>query len=124
MSNDKPDSMRMQANFKTKNGTLLNCYADDSAMLSQQLQDLEELLPQVAAVEDVINAIGAVAGVKVQASAPAQNNAPGPDGAPVCAKGCGPKAWREGVSKRTGKPYKGWYCTNPVKDDQCPVQWA
>ena len=34
----------------------------------------------------------------------------------------GPMAFKEGVGK-TGKPYKGFVCTNTNRDFQCPPRW-
>jgi hypothetical protein len=39
---------------------------------------------------------------------------------PVCQHG--PMAFKEGVGK-TGKPYKGFVCTNTNRDFQCPPRW-
>lgn len=36
----------------------------------------------------------------------------------------GERVFREGVSKKTGKPYKAWYCPNPNRDAQCAPEWA
>jgi hypothetical protein len=34
----------------------------------------------------------------------------------------GPMAFKEGVGK-TGKPYKGWVCTQTSRNFQCPARW-
>ena len=35
----------------------------------------------------------------------------------------GPMAFKEGVNGKTGKPYKGFVCTEKNRDFQCPARW-
>ncbi len=35
----------------------------------------------------------------------------------------GEMKWREGVSKSSGKPYKGYFCSAPQGANQCPPQF-
>jgi hypothetical protein len=35
----------------------------------------------------------------------------------------GPMAYKEGVNGKTGKPYKGYVCTEKNRDFQCPARW-
>jgi hypothetical protein len=35
----------------------------------------------------------------------------------------GPMAFKEGVNGKTGKPYKGFVCTQTNRDFQCPARW-
>ena len=35
----------------------------------------------------------------------------------------GPMAYKEGVNGKTGKPYKGYVCTQKNRDFQCPARW-
>jgi hypothetical protein len=41
--------------------------------------------------------------------------------APACEHG--PRLWKEGTSKQ-GKPWKGWFCPNRDRNNQCKPQWA
>ena len=54
------------------------------------------------------------------AQGPAQPAAAGPG------KSCrhGAMTWREGVSKSSGKPYKGWFCPSRDRNDQCSPEFA
>jgi hypothetical protein len=40
---------------------------------------------------------------------------------PTCQHG--PMAFKEGVNGKTGKPYKGFVCTEKNRDFQCPARW-
>jgi hypothetical protein len=41
--------------------------------------------------------------------------------APLCSHGF--MVWKEGVSQKTGNPYKGWTCPNKDKANQCRAVW-
>tara|TARA_R110000823_G_scaffold311382_1_gene436827 strand:- start:242 stop:826 length:585 start_codon:yes stop_codon:yes gene_type:complete len=41
--------------------------------------------------------------------------------APLCSHGF--MAWKEGVSNKTGNPYKGWTCPSKDKANQCRAVW-
>ena len=82
MSNDKPNDMRFQANFKSTNGTLLNLYAEDAAMLSQMLQELEELATQINAVETVFFAAQKLGATKQPSKNYGSSNLPSASGQP------------------------------------------
>lgn len=45
-----------------------------------------------------------------------------PTDAPTCAHGS--MKWKEGSSKSTGKPYKGWFCGAPYGQTQCSPQFV
>lgn len=40
---------------------------------------------------------------------------------PTCQHG--PMAFKEGINGKTGKPYKGFVCTEKNRDFQCPARW-
>jgi len=103
----------MQLNFKTPAGTLINLYAEDAAMLSAQLQELEGLHTQVKIVEEVLG-MGATATIQAPAT-------PGADGSPQCKHGA--RIHRTGTGK-TGKQWSAWFCPTPKgTEDQCEPQW-
>ena len=129
MTNNRPEGTVLQANFKTRQGTLLNVYASNAAELSQLLEELEATATQVAALEGVLGAASAAAPV---AAPPSQQPKPqgtpiakpsGGGAAPTCQQGCGPKVYREGTSK-AGKPYKAWFCSNPNREAQGKPEWV
>ncbi len=125
MTTNRPEGTVLQANFKTRQGTLLNVYASNAAELSQLLEELEATATQVAALEGVLGAASAAAPV----SAPPSQQPKGtpvaqPSGggaAPTCQHG--PRVFREGTS-RAGKPYKAWFCSSQDRDAQCKPEWA
>jgi hypothetical protein len=45
-----------------------------------------------------------------------------PTDAPTCVHGS--MKWKEGSSKSTGKPYKGWFCGAPYGQVQCSPQFV
>ena len=139
MTNNRPEGTVLQANFKTRQGTLLNVYASNAAELSQLLEELEATATQVAALEGVLGAVSAAAPVSappsqqpreepygVNRKVPSGTPIAKPSGggaAPTCQQGCGPKVYREGTSK-AGKPYKAWFCSNPDRNAQCKPEWV
>ncbi len=100
----------MQLNFKTPAGTLINLYAEDAAMLSQQLQELEGLHSQVKIVEEVLG-VGATASIQRQPQKQAPQG-PSASGAPQC-----PHGERQLVKKPN---YEAWFCCKPKgSPDKC-----
>lgn len=125
-----PDTTKLQVNFKLMDGTLINIYADNSGELESLLTTIQDTAPLIQGVSQSLGntvrsstvssgGAGASAG-----SAPAtQATATGegervPDRygntwvygiptAPDCANG--KMILKEGISEKTGKPYKGWY---------------
>lgn len=45
-----------------------------------------------------------------------------PESANSCAHGA--MKWKEGISSKTGKPYKGWFCQAPYGQTQCKAQFV
>ena len=126
MSNQRPEGTVLQANFKTRSGTLLNVYAANAAELSQLLEELEGAAAQVAALEGVLGAVTAAAPISAPPSqqpkgTPVAQPGNGAGAAPSCQHG--PRVFREGVSK-AGKPYKAWFCSNQDRNDQCKPEWS
>ena len=124
-----PESTAFQVNIKSPGGTLLNIYAVDAADLSQKLEDLENHATQIAAIESVFEAVSNAAPISAPPSQQVPGNGPsspgngGPVGAaPSCVHG--PRIFREGVSKSTGKPYKMWACSSPDRASQCKAEWV
>ncbi len=117
-----PDSTKLQVNFKLNDGTLINVYADNAG-------ELESLLTTIQDTATLIQSVSQSLGSTVR-TAPVYNSgpsaAPAPSGegervpdkygntwvygiaqAPDCANG--KMVLKEGISEKTGKPYKGWY---------------
>lgn len=78
-----PQSTKLQVNFKTSGGTLINAYADNPDQLVDELSALESLAGTIVAVEGIFAAASAVAPV----AAPPSQYAPNPQSAPAQALG-------------------------------------
>lgn len=119
------DTTKLQINFKLSDGTLINLYADNQAELEALLTGVQDVAPLIGNVSQSLGSFTRTATVSNSqqgTSAPvAQATGEGervPDRygntwvygistAPDCANG--KMVLKEGVSDKTGKPYKGWY---------------
>jgi len=128
-----PDSTKLQVNFKLADGTLINLYADTAAELEAQLQSISDLAQTIlqtggvfttgANVAYAVKSLGATVidePVWAPSTPPA---APAPSGSePACKHG--PMTLRTGVSEKTGKPWKGYFCPTPKgAPDQCDAKF-
>ena len=117
-----PATTKLQVNFKLSDGTLLNVYADNAEELESLLTTIQDTAPLVQSVSQSLGNTPRTATV----SSSGQATAPAPTGegervpdkygntwvygiptAPDCANG--KMVLKEGISEKTGKPYKGWY---------------
>ena len=124
------ETTKLQINFKLMDGTLINIYADNAGELESLLTTVQDTAPLIQGVSQSLgntvrssavpsSGAGASAGF-----APATEAAPSGEGervpdrygntwvygiatAPDCANG--KMILKEGISEKTGKPYKGWY---------------
>ena len=78
-----PSSTKLQVNFKTSGGTLINAYADTPDELVNELSVLESIAGTIVAVEGILSAASAAAPV----AAPPSQYAPNPHSAPAQALG-------------------------------------
>lgn len=134
MSNEAP----FQINLKTPGGTLLNLRAWTEQELDIYIDALQLRIPDIQALEQVVNAGGAAnaavanlqaAGLNPQPvaapAAPAHNYAPTPP-APAPATGASPNCDHgmpmrfvpAGISK-AGKPYKSFYACAQPRESAC-----
>lgn len=116
------DSTKLQVNFKLSDGTLINVYADSAQELESLLTTIQDTAPLVQSVSQSLGNSGRTSTF----SGGGQASAPAPVGegervadkygntwiygipsAPDCANG--KMVLKEGISEKTGKPYKGWY---------------
>lgn len=115
------ETTKLQANFKTPLGSLLNIYADNGDDLDVQLKALAANLPEINSIEATINAVQTVnnafqpsAQAPQSAPAQAQQQAPAavpgrwvPDGGiPVCEHG--PFVYNSG--NKNGAVWEGYFC--------------
>jgi hypothetical protein len=133
-SNEAP----FQINLKTPGGTLLNLRAWTEQELDIYIDALQLRIPDIQALEQVVNAGGAAnaaianlqsAGLNPQPvaapAAPAHNYAPTPPApapaagaAPNCDHGMPMRFVPAGISK-AGKPYKSFYACAQPRESAC-----
>lgn len=121
------ETTKLQVNFKLSDGTLINVYADNAGELESLLTTIQDTAPLVQSVSQSLgNSVrtSTVSGGSQGASAGGAAPAPSGEGervpdrygntwvygiptAPDCANG--KMVLKEGISEKTGKPYKGWY---------------
>lgn len=126
------ETTKLQVNFKLADGTLINLYADNAGELESLLTTVQDTAPLIQGVSQSLgNTVRTSAVPNNQfvkqvddrfnppaAQAPAGEGERVPDRygntwiygiatAPDCANG--KMVLKEGISEKTGKPYKGWY---------------
>lgn len=122
------ETTKLQVNFKLADGTLINLYADNAGELESLLTTVQDTAPLIQGVSQSLgNTVRTSSFSGGGSGAPASNaSAPAPTGegervpdrygntwiygiatAPDCANG--KMVLKEGISEKTGKPYKGWY---------------
>jgi len=124
------ETTKLQVNFKLNDGTLINLYADNAGELESLLTTVQDTAPLIQGVSQSLgNSVRTAtvssggSGAYASAAPTTQASASGegervPDRygntwiydiptAPHCANG--KMILKEGISEKTGKPYKGWY---------------
>ena len=121
------DSTKLQVNFKLSDGTLINLYADSAQELESLLTTVQDTAPLIQGVSQSLGNAPRTATVSSSGAGTSNgHSAPAPTGegervpdkygntwtygiptAPDCANG--KMILKEGISDKTGKPYKGWY---------------
>ena len=130
------EDWKVQWSFKSPTGDLINVRANSVEELSVLLEGIAEVSGQAVSTQKVIGAAYNAAPLSTAPSAvdtppwatsPTTPPAAAFGGAPVAtppqssAPTCihGPRKHLSGVSKKTGKPYSMWVCTQPQGADQC-----
>jgi hypothetical protein len=130
------EDWKVQWSFKSPTGDLINVRANSVEELSVLLEGIAEVSGQAVSTQKVIGAAYTAIPLSTQPSAadnppwatspttqPAAPYATAPtatppqQSAPTCIHG--PRKHLSGVSKKTGKPYSMWVCTQPQGADQC-----
>lgn len=130
------DDWKVQWSFKSPTGDLINVRANSVEELSVLLEGIAEVSGQAVSTQKVIGAAYNAAPLSTQPSATdtppwatspttppqapyatAPTATPPQSSAPTCIHG--PRKHMSGVSKKTGKPYSMWVCTQPQGADQC-----
>ena len=118
------EGTKLQVNFKTPDGSLINVYASDAADLEKQLTTIQDTASLIASVSASLGTTSAVATVTTIAggtviSQPSQQVAQSASyGNNSCKHGA--RTQRNGVNAKTGKPWVGYFCPTPKgTPDQC-----
>lgn len=121
------DTTKLQINFKLSDGTLINVYAENAGELESLLTTVQDTAPLIQGVSQSLgNSVKTStfsggqplppSGGATTASTGEGERVPDRYGntwvygiatAPDCANG--KMVLKEGISEKTGKPYKGWY---------------
>lgn len=130
------EDWKVQWSFKSPTGDLINIRANSVEELSVLLEGIAEVSGQAVSTQKVIGAAYNAAPLSTSGSAAdtppwatsgttlaapqyatAPTATPPQQSAPTCIHG--PRKHMSGVSKKTGKPYSMWVCTQPQGADQC-----
>lgn len=126
-----PDSTKLQVNFKLADGTLINLYANSAAELEANLQSISDLAQTILQTGGVLSNGSNMAYVAKAFNATvidepvwAPSTPPAPTGSEHACKH-GPMTLRTGVSEKTGKPWRGYFCPTPKgTPDQCEAKFV
>jgi len=115
------ESTKLQINFKTADGTLINVYAVSQAELESSLTSLQDVATLIASTSSALGGAKGVAAVVDGLNAtPVATPASGqPTSFPEGQCKHGTLVWRE---SKPGAPkaWKGWFCPSPKgTPDQC-----
>jgi len=130
------EDWKLQWSIKTPTGDLINVRANSAEELSVLLEGIAEVSGQAASTSKVIGAAYNAIPLSTAPSAvdnppwatspttpPVAQYATAPiatppqQSAPTCIHG--PRKHLSGVSKKNGKPYSMWVCSQPQGADQC-----
>lgn len=115
---------KLQVNFKTSDGTLINLYASSAAELESQLTAIQDTAALIASTSQALGGSSQVA-YATQAFSATPVAAAAPAAAPAeghCKHGA--LVWRE---SKPGAPkaWKGWFCPSPKgTPDQCEPKFV
>lgn len=124
------ENWKVQVSYKTPAGDLINVRAETTDELSVLLEGVGDYATQIAATGKAIglqyNLTPLSTSSSTASTAPANSFAP-TQGAPasdtLTTPTCihGQRKFLSGISKKNGKPYKMWVCTQPQGAGQCEV---
>lgn len=115
---------KIQVNYKLNDGTMINIYAQNQAELEAQLTTVQDVAALISSTGQVLAGVGAVAKLAepVWAATGTTNTTTVANTSPTCKHG--QMVYKEGVSQKTGKPWKAWMCPAPKgTPDQCPADF-
>lgn len=127
------EDWKLQVSIRTsagKDSDMINIRANTSEELSVLLEGISDFSTQIAATSKMVQGAYGVSplgttgstpattpGVTSSTAQPAPQSNTGGLSSPTCIHG--PRVYRSGVSKTTGKPYAFWSCPLPQSPEQC-----
>ena len=130
------EDWKLQVSYKTPTGDMINIRANSADELSILLEGVGDYSTQIASVQRLVGAAYTAAPLATSTSttdtppwatsgaiqpspqfATAPMATPPQQSAPTCIHG--PRKHLSGVSKKNGKPYSMWVCSQPQGADQC-----
>lgn len=122
------EDWKLQVSYKTPSGDMINIRANTPDELSVLLEGVGDYSTQIAATGQKIGlqyklnplstSSSTTSTVPLDSSTPSPVSPVSGTASPTCVHG--PRIFRQGVSKTTGKPYAFWACPTPQgTPDQC-----
>jgi hypothetical protein len=122
------EDWKLQVSYKTPTGDMINIRANTADELSVLLEGVGDYSTQIAATGQKIGlqyklnplstSSSTTSTVPLDSSTPSPVSTSTGTASPTCVHG--PRIFRQGVSKSTGKPYAFWACPTPQgTPDQC-----
>lgn len=116
------ENTKLQVNYKIGD-TMVNIYAQNQADLEAQLTTVQDTAALILSTAQILGGVKAMAAVAEPVWAATGTTAATPVASgPTCKHGA--MTFKEGVSQKTGKPWKAWMCPSPKgTPDQCPADF-
>ncbi len=121
------ESTKLQVNFKTRGGALVNLYAATAEELDEGLATFTDRIQSILEVESLLSGASVVQAAVAAPNEPTNVTAlptpsqVGADENTTCKHG--PRAYRSG--NKNGKKWEAWFCGAPKgAPDQCSPAWA
>ena len=122
------EDYKLQVSYRMgRDGDMINVRANTADELSVLIEGIGDYSSQIAAVRGLLqgayNTIPLATSASTPdtkqstSSAPTQQFTADSTVAPTCVHG--PRKLLQGISKKTGKPYRMWVCTMPQGPEQC-----
>lgn len=122
------EDYKLQVSYKVgASGDMINIRANTADELSVLLEGIGDYSSQIASVRGLLQGAYNTIPLAISGSTPgtrqSTSSAPTPQQtadstvAPTCVHG--PRKLLQGISKKNGKPYRMWVCTQPQGPDQC-----
>lgn len=124
------EDWKIQVSYKTPAGDLINIRANTPDELSVLLEGVGDYAPQISSTGKTIGMqynLAPLSTTSSTESTPQWNSSatsqPAPASDTLTTPTCvhGPRKFLSGISKKNGKPYKMWVCTQPQDAGQCSV---